>query len=158
LLEPSATYKGITMATTDLLHKNLTDPQVHEPKGISTAEENTVYFANGTGTGEWKPISLEILEFTKGAVSEPVTEELPEIHLANYEELKQRLDGTVADAYKVGSDEAFIQCDKNIKQAGADIIALRIALEKASNNIKGLEKVVLELRSALLAAGIIIEQ
>ena len=146
------------MATTDLLHKNLTDPQLHEPKGISTAEENTVYFADGAGKGAWKPISLEFLEFTKGAVSTPAVEEVPEIQLANYEDLKQTVKGTVEDSYKIGSDEAFMQCDKNIKQAGVDIIKLKTELMTAFNYIKELEKVVLELRSALLAAGIIIEQ
>ena len=146
------------MATTDLLHKNLTDPQVHEPKGISTAEENTVYIADGTGTGAWKPISLELVEFNKGTVSTPVTKEYEEVAQVAFNALTPVPDGTVQDSYRVGSDEAFKQCDKNIKEAGLEITGLRIELKKAFENIKGLEKVVLELRSTLLAAGIIIEQ
>jgi microcystin-dependent protein len=34
-------------------HSAITDPDIHEPKGISTAPENSVYVATGTGTGNW---------------------------------------------------------------------------------------------------------
>ena len=40
-------------------HKAITDPEIHEPKGISTAGSDEVYVANGAGGGAWKngPIS-----------------------------------------------------------------------------------------------------
>lgn len=34
-------------------HKNLTDPELHEPKGIATASSGQVYIANGSGSGTW---------------------------------------------------------------------------------------------------------
>jgi hypothetical protein len=34
-------------------HKNITDPQIHEPKGISGANAGEVYVANGSGSGSW---------------------------------------------------------------------------------------------------------
>jgi hypothetical protein len=34
-------------------HKNITDPQIHEPKGISAANAGEVYVANGSGSGSW---------------------------------------------------------------------------------------------------------
>ena len=34
-------------------HSVLTDPNIHEPKGISGAAANTVYVANGSGSGVW---------------------------------------------------------------------------------------------------------
>lgn len=34
-------------------HKNITDPDVHEPKGTSTALANQVYVADGAGSGSW---------------------------------------------------------------------------------------------------------
>ena len=43
-------------------HVTITDPNIHEPKGISTAVEDTVYVADGTGSGTWgllAPASLE---------------------------------------------------------------------------------------------------
>jgi len=34
-------------------HVSLNDPNIHEPKGISTANANTVYVADGSGSGDW---------------------------------------------------------------------------------------------------------
>lgn len=38
-------------------HSALTDPNLHEPKGVSTAAANQVYVANGSGSGTWKDLS-----------------------------------------------------------------------------------------------------
>mgnify|MGYP000111791500 CR=1 FL=1 len=35
-------------------HKNITDPDNHEPKGISTAVTDTIYVADGIGGGSWE--------------------------------------------------------------------------------------------------------
>lgn len=34
-------------------HVNITDPNIHEPKGVATATSGEVYVANGTGSGAW---------------------------------------------------------------------------------------------------------
>lgn len=34
-------------------HSTLTDPYLHEPKGISSATSGSTYFADGTGGGSW---------------------------------------------------------------------------------------------------------
>lgn len=34
-------------------HSSLTDPELHEPKGASTATAGQVYIANGSGSGSW---------------------------------------------------------------------------------------------------------
>jgi len=34
-------------------HSALTDPNLHEPKGVSTAASGKVYVANGSGSGAW---------------------------------------------------------------------------------------------------------
>lgn len=34
-------------------HENITDPNIHEPKGVSTASEGMVYVADGLGSGSW---------------------------------------------------------------------------------------------------------
>lgn len=39
------------MAT--VAHSALTDPNIHEPKGASTALAGTIYTANGAGSGSW---------------------------------------------------------------------------------------------------------
>jgi hypothetical protein len=35
----------------------LTDPNIHEPKDITTAAANTVYMANGSATGSWTNVN-----------------------------------------------------------------------------------------------------
>lgn len=34
-------------------HSGLTDPNLHEPKGISSAANNQLYLSNGSGSGTW---------------------------------------------------------------------------------------------------------
>ena len=44
------------MATT---HSTITDPNIHEPKGVAAADDNTVYRAGGAGSGTWEaPLKL----------------------------------------------------------------------------------------------------
>lgn len=38
-------------------HSTLTDPNLHEPKGISTAAANTVYMANGSASGTYTNVN-----------------------------------------------------------------------------------------------------
>lgn len=38
-------------------HVDITDPELHEPKGASTASVGMVYVANGAGSGTWKLLS-----------------------------------------------------------------------------------------------------
>lgn len=41
----------------NIQHAVLTDPQLHEPKGVSTAASGKVYVANGSGSGAWQYIA-----------------------------------------------------------------------------------------------------
>lgn len=38
-------------------HSTLSDPNLHEPKGVSTAAANGVYLSNGSGSGTWTPVN-----------------------------------------------------------------------------------------------------
>lgn len=38
-------------------HNALTDPNLHEPKGIASANAGEVYIANGSGSGSWQTIA-----------------------------------------------------------------------------------------------------
>ena len=35
-------------------HSTLTDPYLHEPKGVATAASGDVYVADGAGSGTWE--------------------------------------------------------------------------------------------------------
>lgn len=39
-------------------HKNLVDPEIHEPKGASTATAGQVYVADGAGSGAWESAAI----------------------------------------------------------------------------------------------------
>lgn len=43
------------MAT--IQHNTLGDSELHEPKGVDSADKGTAYIADGTGTGSWKQVS-----------------------------------------------------------------------------------------------------
>jgi hypothetical protein len=34
-------------------HKDITDPQIHEPKGVASAAAGQIYVADGAGSGSW---------------------------------------------------------------------------------------------------------
>lgn len=40
-------------------HVNITDPQIHEPKGVATAQLGHSYLANGAGSGSWSYPQLD---------------------------------------------------------------------------------------------------
>jgi hypothetical protein len=37
-------------------HVDITDPEIHEPKGVAAASANTVYVADGAGSGAWSKV------------------------------------------------------------------------------------------------------
>jgi len=43
------------MATIE--HKNITEANLHEPKGVSTASSGEVYVADGAGSGDWSTLA-----------------------------------------------------------------------------------------------------
>jgi hypothetical protein len=55
-------------------HSALTDPNLHEPKGASTAANGSVYISNGAGSGAWSLLS---------AITDPLLPEPKDIATAN---------------------------------------------------------------------------
>jgi hypothetical protein len=49
---------------TDVLHKDLTGADLHEPKGVSTASTGQVYIADGAGSGDWTSLAFPDGTFT----------------------------------------------------------------------------------------------
>lgn len=60
------------MAT--IAHKNIPSAQAHEPKGIESAVNKSLYVANGSGSGAWSKIGPQSLLgiSTNGTVNQPV--------------------------------------------------------------------------------------
>ncbi len=44
-------------------HADLTDPELHEPKGIAAASADTVYVADGAGTGTWQKVAVDQIDY-----------------------------------------------------------------------------------------------
>lgn len=45
-----------------IAHKDITDPNIHEPKGASAALVDTVYVSNGSGSGSWSKVGAGSLQ------------------------------------------------------------------------------------------------
>lgn len=45
-------------------HKDLADAHLHEPKGVASASVDTVYVANGSGSGTWAKIGASSINGT----------------------------------------------------------------------------------------------
>lgn len=52
-------------------HNVLTDPFLHEPKGVSTATANQVYVSNGSASGAWTNLARAVR--TTGAADQTIT-------------------------------------------------------------------------------------
>jgi hypothetical protein len=48
----------------DTNHKDIVDPNIHEPKGVAAASANTVYRSNGLGSGTWGLVGVANLDYT----------------------------------------------------------------------------------------------
>lgn len=55
-------------------HRDLAGAELHEPKGIETAPANSVYFADGIGSGTWEPISDTVLNLNEYSLTSTMTD------------------------------------------------------------------------------------
>ena len=85
----------------DVEHKNLTDPELHEPKGASTATADQVYLADGGGSGSW-----DFPEYLLNAEIEDISTAQSDWVVAPYA-------GTVDKIYTV-IDSAITVADANL--------------------------------------------
>lgn len=84
-------------------HNTITDPNIHEPKGASTASAGQVYVADGLGSGAWTSESKQAI----------LTIELDDISTASTSYAAVPFSGTIDKIYSVlhgaisGSDAAI---------------------------------------------------
>lgn len=105
------------MALNGIAHKNLTDPQLHELKGASTAQAGQVPFADGEGNTSWgdiTPDKLVILatELTQGSSNSSTAPTALDVL-----GLSAVTDGICADGAN------FTQTNKNIKELAVKLNA-----------------------------------
>lgn len=74
-------------------HRNILDPEIHEPKGVAAALSDSVYISNGTGSGSWSKLGVLSLS---GIVSNGVSGQMVTV------------DGSGAFSIKWGTARGFI--------------------------------------------------
>ena len=48
-------------------HVSITDPNIHEPKGVASAQAGTAYIATGAGSGQWQKPRISVERVLEGA-------------------------------------------------------------------------------------------
>lgn len=137
------------MALQGIAHKNLTDPQLHEPKGASTAEANTVLFADGEGSTEFRTIDFSDvhLETAQGGAKSLPTFTDPTI--IYYDSMGATTTGILTDA------GTFPQVNKNVKELAVAYMNLRTQFIALRADYLTLIQTYNKIASALTDLGII---
>lgn len=110
----------------NVAHSGLSDPNIHEPKGCSAAAVDTIYQANGSGSGSWKlPIKRYQITISPVAVLANTTAEQ-----------------TFTCTGLVAATDTIIGVSKPTAQAGLGIVGWRCSADNTvaitfSNNTAG---------------------
>ena len=107
------------MALNGIAHKELTDPQLHDLKGVSSATEGQVPFANDAGASEWRfigpsDIKVESVSEVDEASSNSSTAPAALVITG----LSGTVDGSCADA------STFTDTNTNVKELATKLNAL----------------------------------
>src|SRR5690349_8538451 len=94
-------------------HSTMSDPDLHEPKGVSSAVAGSIYQADGAGSGNWKlPIQKLTVALSPSTVANNTTEEQ-----------------IFAVGGVVGSTDSVISVNKPTAQAGLGIVGWRVVAD-----------------------------
>lgn len=93
-----------------IAHKDLTDPQLHEPKGASIAVAGSTIFADGSGGTVWKTIEVTDLDYTRETITDASDSLVSNASTISTAGMSATVDGTIADAAN------FTLTNKNIKE------------------------------------------
>jgi len=91
----------------DVQHSALTDPNLHEPKGVAAASAGRVYVSDGSGSGDWSPRQYTLSAIISN-VSSAETVYVPVPYSGTVVKVTSVLEGaiTVADATVTVSNSA----------------------------------------------------
>lgn len=78
-------------------HKDLTGTDLHEPKGVATAANQSVYKADGAGSGDWEPEIYTISSYITD-ISTASTTYIPIPFKGNVVKVITVIDGAIATA------------------------------------------------------------
>lgn len=94
-------------------HADLTDPNIHEPKGVAAASADFIYQADGAGSGDWKlPIKKYSITISPTAVS-----------------LNSTSEQTFTCTGLVSATDTIIGVSKPTHQTGLGIVGWRVSAD-----------------------------
>ena len=138
-------------------HSELTGALCHEPKGADTAAANTVYIANGSGSGSFQQVPLSIIDFTKTTVADITPTAIDDAVVIDGTNLTQITNEEMADVpYSAGLTVPGTNAlNKNLRElykytinANTRIAELNTAVENLNNKLNAL-------LAALRSAGVV---
>lgn len=139
----------------DIQHKDIPEEELHEPKGVSVAAVDTVYHADGAGSGSWKAVNkgsvIGYADYNDAATSSTpinLTSNQP-VYLTNDSlgaNTVSRLQGGIVGA------ELWSSTDNKFKWGSAglqidDMVDIRLDLEITTTAANQEYKVVLEMNT-----------
>ena len=85
------------MAVGDIEHKELPDNLLHEPKGARTAQKDTVYVADGAGSGSFQKLPTTSLNITIPEITSAAHTDVDSTVDLDGSTLSQTADGSLTD-------------------------------------------------------------
>jgi hypothetical protein len=90
-------------------HKDLTGADLHEPKGVAAAAANTVYVANGAGSGAWGKVTSSAVDLAATKFNrQQIHFVIFDISVPGYYRVPLPLAGTLGSIYMVLSNAITI--------------------------------------------------
>lgn len=144
------------MAIGDLQHSELPDNLLHEPKGASTAAEDTLYVANGAGSGEFKKVPVHSLDITVPSVTESSTTVIPSTDSLSGTNLAQVANGALTDvkAFVGIPQEITTMINKNASELLRVYKNQKAINTQVSTNLSSIEAKLNEVITALKGIGL----
>lgn len=145
------------MAIGDIEHKELPDNLLHEPKGASTAQKDTLYVADGKGSGEFRKITLDSINIPTPEMSPATLENIIDTEILSGTSLVGTIDGNLlpVPAFSNIPGELTNIINKNTKELYALYVNLKTINTAVKENITVLQSKQTEIINKLKETGII---
>lgn len=138
-------------------HSELTGALCHEPKGADTAAANTVYIANGSGSGSFQQVPLSIINFTKTTVADITPTAIDDAVVIDGTNLTQITDEEMADVpYSAGLTVPGTNAlNKNLRELYKYTVNANTRITEINTAITNLNNKLNVLLAALRSAGVV---
>jgi hypothetical protein len=119
-------------------HDTCTDPQIHEPKGISTARKGEVYVADGSGSGDWKPRGVRVAILTHELVASdhptPVANTWTKATL-NTEKDPDAIVNLSSSVFTLGAGTYIVKAKKIFAIKSGHVGSMRLRIQNTSDSL-----------------------